>query len=144
MGVLLDSERSREIALDRPPDSVQRADAGVAEPAEDELSGGSGGHHLVHQEIRREADQGEIPPPLPDDFVARGKGDQMGEPLEDHRVPSPTKRETASRMVRTLDSDMDQDAAGIIISPPGPKPSLPGVSSLWTRSRGVRRSMHPG
>ena len=106
MGVLLDFERPRIGPFDRPPHGVQRAHARVAEPAEDELAGGAGGHHLVHEQVRRQAHESEVAPPLADDFVSGGKRDQVGEPLQHDRVP--VAYEAAHRLLHGQDLGLGQ------------------------------------
>ncbi len=61
---------------------MQAADAGIAEPAEDELSGRAGRNHLVVDQVRREAGQGQVALTLPDDLVPGGEADQMREAFD--------------------------------------------------------------
>jgi hypothetical protein len=83
VAVLLDLEI---LALDRAPDGMERADARVAEPREDELPGAAGGDQLVVDEVRREPGQGQVTPALADDLVASGERDEVGEALDRDQV----------------------------------------------------------
>ena len=60
---------------------MQRADAGIASPGEDEPPGAAHTNHLIVDKVRRHADQAEIPPLSADDLVARREGNQVGKPL---------------------------------------------------------------
>ena len=87
MRVLLDLEP----ALGRPPfdgapERVQRADAGVPGPREDQLPRAARRDHLVVDQIGREAGQGQVAAPLADDLVTRGKADEVGEAFDDDGV----------------------------------------------------------
>ena len=86
MAVLLDLERCRPALLDRVPEPVERSDARVAAPREDQPAGAAHADHLVVDEVRGQPYQGEIAPTLPDDLVARGEGNEVGEPLQGNAV----------------------------------------------------------
>ena len=72
--------------LDRVAEAVQRADAGVAAPGEDELARAAHADELVVDQVGRHADQRQVAPPLPDDLVAGRERDEVGEPLHRDRV----------------------------------------------------------
>ena len=86
VAVLLDLQRSRPAVLDRVAEAVQRADAGVAAPREDQLAHAPGADHLVVDDVRRHPHDGEVAPALADDLLAGGDGDEVGEPFEGERV----------------------------------------------------------
>ena len=65
---------------------MQRADARVAQPAEDELARDAGGDHLVVDQVGRQPAQRQVAPPLADDLVAGGKADEVREALDRDRV----------------------------------------------------------
>jgi hypothetical protein len=72
--------------LHRVAEPVQRADAGVAAPGEDQLAGAAGADELVVDEVRRHPDQGQVAAPLPDHLVPGGERDQVGETFHGHGV----------------------------------------------------------
>ena len=80
--VLLDLERRRPAVLDRVAQPVQRADARVAAPREDELARAAHPDQLVVDHVRRHPDERQVAPALPDQLVAGGVRDQVGEALE--------------------------------------------------------------
>ena len=86
VGMLLDLERLRPAILDRVAQAVQRADAGIAAPGEDELVDAAHADELVVDQVRRHADQRQVLAALADDLVAGGVRDQVGEPLHRHGV----------------------------------------------------------
>jgi hypothetical protein len=94
MAVFFDLEWARPIPLDRIAQPMQRSDAGVATPREDELARTPGTDHLVVQKIGGHPDEGEIPQPLPDNLVSGCKRNQMRESFE---------RDGVSRVNRTSD-----------------------------------------
>ncbi len=94
VAVLFDLERPRPAAFDCVAEAVQRADAGVAAPREDELARAAAADHLVVEQVRRHADQRQIRDALPDDLVPGGKGDEVGKALE---------RDTVARAHETRD-----------------------------------------
>ena len=59
---------------------------GIAEPAEDELAGDARGDHLVVDDVRRHAGQGQVAPALADDLVPGREADEVGEALDGHGV----------------------------------------------------------
>src|SRR5688572_8569545 len=81
MAVFLELQ-GRGVALRSASNGVQRPDAGVAQPGEDELSGHSRGNHLVVDQVRREAAQREIATALANDLVAGGEADEMSEAFD--------------------------------------------------------------
>src|SRR5215212_5856766 len=80
--MLLELERLRPAVLDGIAKAVQRADARVAAPRENELARAAHPDQLVVDEIRRHAHERELAPLLPDQLVPRGVRDQVREPLE--------------------------------------------------------------
>ena len=76
----------RPAVLHRVADAVQRTDAGVAAPREDQLRGAARTDELVVDDVRRHADQRQITAPLADDLVPGRERDQMGEALQRHGV----------------------------------------------------------
>ena len=86
VAVLLDLQRPRPAVLDGVAEAVQRADAGVATPREDHPGDAPGADQLVVDDVRGHPHDGEVTPALADDLVAGGDRDQVGEPLQGHRV----------------------------------------------------------
>ena len=84
--VLLDLERRGVGVLDPPPDRVERADAGVAQPREHELGRDAGADHLVVDHVGRQTAERQVAPALPDDLVSRREADQVREALDRHGV----------------------------------------------------------
>ena len=82
VAVLLDLERAGPAVLHRVAEAVQAADARVAAPGEDEPAGAAHPDHLVVDDVRGQAHEREVAPPLPDDLVACRGRDQMRESLE--------------------------------------------------------------
>ena len=71
---------------DRVAEPVQRADARVAAPREDQLAGAARADDLVVDEVRGHPGERQVAPALADDLVPGGERDEMGEPLERDRV----------------------------------------------------------
>ena len=69
------------IALYRLAEAVERADAGIAAPREDELACATHADHLVVDDIRRHPDQRQLPSPLAHDLMTRGVRDEVRESL---------------------------------------------------------------
>jgi hypothetical protein len=86
VAVLFDLQRPWPAVLDRVPEPVQRADAGIAAPGKDQLAGAARADHLVVDDVGGQPDQGEVAPALADDLVAGGDRDEVGESLERDRV----------------------------------------------------------
>ena len=82
MRVLLELERRRPAVLDRVAEPVQRADAGIAAPGEDELPRAAHPDQLVVDDVGRHPDQRQVAPFLPDQLVPRGVRNQVREALE--------------------------------------------------------------
>ena len=80
--VLLELERRRPAVLDRVAEAVERADAGVAAPREDELARAAHADQLVVDDVGRHPDERQVAPTLADDLVARRVRDQVREALE--------------------------------------------------------------
>jgi hypothetical protein len=84
--VLDELERRGPAALDRVAEAVQRADAGVAAPREDQPAGAAGADQLVVDDVGRQPRQRQVAPALADDLVRGGNGNEVGEALEGHGV----------------------------------------------------------
>ena len=67
-------------------ETVQRADARIAAPRENELVDAAHADELVVDQVRRHADQGQMLAALPYDLVAGGMRNKMGEAFQRHRV----------------------------------------------------------
>lgn len=65
---------------------MQRADAWIAAPREDQFLGAAHADELIVDEIGRQAHQCEITSSLTNDLVACGKRNEMGKALERHTV----------------------------------------------------------
>jgi hypothetical protein len=65
---------------------MERAHARIPAPGKNQFRGTARADELIVNEVRRHAHQGEIAPPLADDFVSGGKRDQMGEALQRHHI----------------------------------------------------------
>jgi len=86
MRMFLDRQRARPLVLDRVAQTMQRADARIAAPREDQLRHAARANHLVVDDVRRQAHHGQVAAPLTDDLVPRGERDEMREPLEGKTV----------------------------------------------------------
>ncbi len=82
VAVLLDLQRPRPAVLDGVAEAVQRADAGVAAPREDQLAHAAGADQLVVDDVGRHPHDGQVAPALADDLLPGGDGDEVGEPFE--------------------------------------------------------------
>ena len=65
---------------------VERSNARVAEPAEDQLLGAPCGNHLVVDEIRCHAGERQVATLLADDLVPRSERDAVGESFDCNRI----------------------------------------------------------
>jgi hypothetical protein len=72
--------------LHRIAKAVEGADARIAAPGENELSGAAGADDLVIDQIGRHAHQGKIAPALADDLMAGREGNQVREALQCEEV----------------------------------------------------------
>jgi hypothetical protein len=72
--------------LHRVAEPVQGPDARVAAPGEDQLADAAGADHLVVDEVGGHPRDGEVAPALPDDLVAGGHRDEVGEALQRDQV----------------------------------------------------------
>ena len=86
MAVLFELDRPRPAALDGIAQAVERPDAGVAAPREDQALRQAAPDHLVVEQVGRHPDERELADALADHLVARGEGDQVREPLERHGI----------------------------------------------------------
>jgi len=87
--MLFDLERLRPALLDGIPEAMQRADARVASPGENQLLRAAGANQLVVEEIRRHPNQRQVADALTDDLVARRERNEMREALECDPMPRP-------------------------------------------------------
>jgi hypothetical protein len=90
--MLLDRDRNRPAILVGVAETVQRSDAGIADPGEHELVGASHADELIVDEVGRHPDQGQMPAALADDLVSGREWDQMGEAFHGHRIAIPDGR----------------------------------------------------
>ena len=65
---------------------MQRSHAGIAAPGENQLRCAARADQLIVDQIRRHPDQRQIAPPLADDFVPGGKGNQVREAFQRHDI----------------------------------------------------------
>src|SRR5438876_607016 len=72
--------------LRSPPNGVEPSDPGVAQPAENQLSGDSTSDHLVVDQVGRHARKRQVALALTDDLVACCEADQVGEALDGHCI----------------------------------------------------------
>ena len=72
--------------LYRVAQAVKRANARISAPGKNQLRGAAHADQLVVDQVRRHTNQRQIAPLLPDNFVPRGEGNQVGESLERNRV----------------------------------------------------------
>ena len=84
--VLIELERSRPAGLNRIAKPVERTDAGVPAPGENERAGAPHPDHLVVDDVGRHADEGELASALPNQLVTRGVRNEMREAFERHDV----------------------------------------------------------
>src|SRR3954452_6822225 len=82
MAVLLDLQRPGPAVLDRVAQPVQRPDARIASPREDELARAAHADHLVIDQVGGHTYKGELTPALPDDLVAGREWYQVGKALQ--------------------------------------------------------------
>ena len=81
VAVFLERERPRPAVLDRVAQPVQRPDAGVAAPREDERRGAAGADQLIVDQVRGHAHEREVAAALADDLVPGRERDQVREAL---------------------------------------------------------------
>src|SRR5215469_7222976 len=105
MRILLERQRLRVGLFDGAPHAVQRADAGIARPREDELLGAARGDELVVDEIGRQARERQIAALLPDDLMGGRETDEVREAFDDHRVA--VVHEAADRIAHVHDLGRD-------------------------------------
>ena len=79
MRVLLDFDGLRPAVFDRIAQAVQRSDARIPAPGEDDLFDAPCADELIVDQVRSQPDHGEIALSLPDDLVAGGEGNQVRE-----------------------------------------------------------------
>lgn len=84
--VLVDLQRGGPAVLDGVPEAVQRTDARVAAPGEDQLPGRTRADQLVVDDVGGHPGEREVLDPLTDDLVRGGERDEVGEPLQRHGV----------------------------------------------------------
>jgi hypothetical protein len=86
VAVLLQLQRAGPGVLHRVTEPVQRADARVATPREDQLARAASPDELVVDDVRGHPDEGQIAPPLPDHFAPGGERDEVCETFHGHRI----------------------------------------------------------
>ncbi|MCY1355382.1 hypothetical protein D9M69_418020 [compost metagenome] len=86
MAVLGDLQGVRPALLHRVAQAVQRADAGVAAPGEDQLLRAAGADQQVVDQVGGHAHQGQVFLALADQLVGSGGRDQVGETFEGNGV----------------------------------------------------------
>ena len=86
VAMFFDLQRDRPGVLNRVTEPVERADARVAAPREDQLAHAARADELVVDQVRRHPDERQVAAPLPDELVPGGERDQVGEPLHRHGV----------------------------------------------------------
>ena len=86
MRVLLELERHRPVVLDRIAQAMQRADARIAAPGEDELARTAHADQLVVDDVGRHPHERQLTAPLPDQLLACRIRDEVREALERHHV----------------------------------------------------------
>src|SRR5215211_9334383 len=86
MRMLLELERPRPGVLDGVAHPVQRADAGISAPREDQLARAPHPDQLVVDYVGGHPDEAEVAALLPDQLVPGRVWDQMREPLERNGV----------------------------------------------------------
>ena len=85
--MLFQLQRLGPAMFDRVAQAMERADARIAAPGEDELARAAHADQLVVDDVRRHAHERQVTPSLPDQLVAGGMGDEMREALECDDVP---------------------------------------------------------
>ena len=86
MRVFFDLDGLGPVVFDRVAQAVQRPDARISAPGEDDLLDAPGADELIVDQVRGHADHGEIALGLPDDLVSGGERDQVREPFQGDRV----------------------------------------------------------
>ncbi len=86
MRVFFERERSGPALLHRIAQPMQRADARIAAPGENQLRRAARADQLIVDQIRRHADQRQIAAPLTDDLVPRGERNQVCEAFQSHHI----------------------------------------------------------
>jgi hypothetical protein len=86
VAIFLERERTRPAAFDRVAETMQRTDAGIAAPREDQTRRASCADQLIADQVGRHSYQREVAPALPDHFVRSGERDKVSESLDRHRV----------------------------------------------------------
>ena len=86
VAVLFQLQRPGPGVLHRITEPVQRADAGIAAPGEDQPAHAAGADELVVDHVRGHPDQREVAALLPDHFVPGGERNEVGEAFHGHGV----------------------------------------------------------
>ena len=84
--MLLNRERARPAILHGVAHAVERADAGIAAPREDQPVDRTHADQLVVDQIGGHPADGQVPAALADDLMAGGEGDEMGEALHGDEI----------------------------------------------------------
>ncbi|MNX87170.1 hypothetical protein D3C86_1190840 [compost metagenome] len=82
MAVFFDFQRVWPLLLDRVTQTMQRTDARVTAPGENQLAGTTGTDQLVVDQVRGHPHQGQVFLALANDFVTRRRRDQVSEAFE--------------------------------------------------------------
>jgi hypothetical protein len=104
--MLLELERRRPAVLHGVAEAMQRADAWIPAPGEDEFARAAHADQLVVDDVRRHAQERQVPPAAPDQLVPGGVRDQVREALERDRVG------VADELVDRLPQRDDQNGNG--------------------------------
>jgi hypothetical protein len=65
---------------------MERSDARISSPGEDQLLDAPSSDQLIVEKIWSQTNRGEVLLPLPDDLLPSGEGNKMGEAFEGHCV----------------------------------------------------------
>ncbi|MCY1432144.1 hypothetical protein D9M71_481340 [compost metagenome] len=84
--VLFDFQRVWPLFLDGVTQAMQGADTRVAAPGENQLAGTTGTDQLVVDQVRGHPHQGQVFLALANDFVTRGRRDQVSKAFERDRI----------------------------------------------------------
>jgi hypothetical protein len=82
VAVLLNFQRRGPIVLDSIAQAVQRADAWISSPGKNEFASATSSDHLIVNDVGGHTHQGQILSLLADDFMASGKGNQVGKAFQ--------------------------------------------------------------
>jgi hypothetical protein len=86
MCIFFNLEWSRPSLFHRVAEPVEQAESGISGPGENEFPGATRANHLIENDVGTQPNQGEIAPPLPDDFMSGRKWHQVAEPFQSDTV----------------------------------------------------------